>query len=140
MALVGYKQTEEHKAKNRKWHVENNTSKFRDTAIELSMQEELILRHILFYKQFPIKGYVRVDFYLPEFNVVIECDGCYWHGCQEHRPGSYKDKHEKDEQRNIIIRDNGYKLFRFWEHDIKKSVKERGSTVVGVDTDEPDGP
>ena len=56
------------------------------------------------------------DFYLPEFNLVIYTDGDYWHNLSLVK--------NRDEEQNIILRQNGYQVLRFWEHEINRSVGE----------------
>jgi very-short-patch-repair endonuclease len=51
------------------------------------------------------------DFYLPKHNLIIECDGDYWH--------NYPDLRELDLKRNIELKQAGYKLLRIWEREIK---------------------
>jgi len=56
-----------------------------------------------------------VDFYLPEYRIVIECDGDYWHNL----PGT----REKDEMKDKVLIFNGFNVYRFWEHEINESVE-----------------
>ena len=96
---------------------------FKDTSIELVIQRELAKRGIPFITQAKISGFV-VDLYLPEHEIIIECDGCYYHGCRQCGKGNLPHAAKrwlKDEQRDTKIYQSGYDLFRFWEHDIVKS-------------------
>jgi very-short-patch-repair endonuclease len=64
------------------------------------------------------------DFKIKDKPIIIEVDGDFWHG----GPGS--ETHWKDYkkvQRNDILKEqiankNGYKIFRFWESEIKKNA------------------
>ena len=90
--------------------------KIKDTIIELKVEAELQKRGINYQKQVRLCKGAVVDFYLPEYKMVIECDGDYWHnriGCKE-----------KDEQRDKILTLNGFDVHHFWEHEINKSVKK----------------
>jgi very-short-patch-repair endonuclease len=115
--------TEEWKIKMRKWHTENPANIFKDTKIELKVEKELLTRKINYLKQTPLCGVARVDFYLPEYKIVIQCDGDYWHGCPKHFKNNNKRKPDKEERQNKILKENGYKIFRFWECEINKSVE-----------------
>jgi very-short-patch-repair endonuclease len=54
---------------------------------------------------------------------IIECDGDYWHN----RPGMQ----ESDKVRDEYLTNKDYKVFRFWEHDIKKSANDCINTIYG---------
>jgi very-short-patch-repair endonuclease len=51
-----------------------------------------------------------VDFYLPERNLVIECDGTYWHGSPEALV--------RDHRRDWFLRRRGYRILRLKEDAI----------------------
>ena len=97
---------------------------FKDTKIELKVEEELKKRNIFYNKQVPLCNVSLVDFYLPCFKTVIQCDGCYWHNCPTHGKGEIKNCGKKDEEKDLVLISNGYKVYRFWEHEINKSVEE----------------
>lgn len=110
------KHTEKSNQKNREWHIDNPNKKFRDTSIELKIEVELLRRNINYQKQIPLCKVARVDFYLPEYRIVIQCDGDYYHNL----PG-YK---ERDERQNKVLIFNGFNVYRFWEHEINKSPQK----------------
>lgn len=69
------------------------------------------------------------DFYLPKYNILIECDGDYWHA----DPKKYKKEDlnaiqkrniRVDEQKNKYALMYGYVLLRFWEKDVYKNKKK----------------
>lgn len=120
----GRKLTERHKQALRDWHIAHPNLIRQDTSIELAIQDELADRQIIFIKQFVFEGIARVDFFLPEHNVVIQCDGCYWHNCPEHYPGHHKEQRQKDITKDAKLTFRGLKVYRFWEHDIKRSAGE----------------
>ena len=55
-----------------------------------------------------------MDFLIPNKNLVIECDGDYWHNrlCVQ----------EKDKIRDNTLTQNGYTVIRLWEHEINKEL------------------
>ncbi len=48
------------------------------TKIEKQVEEWVKTKYSIYKKQFNI-GRFYVDFYIPQFNTIIECDGAYWH-------------------------------------------------------------
>jgi len=116
--------SEESLKKNREWHIENPNKVFKDTSIELLIEAELVGRGINFQKQVPLCKIARVDFYLPEYRVVIQADGCYWHNCPIHGRGDRKNCGERDAKQNAVLTFNGFNVYRFWEHEINESVED----------------
>jgi very-short-patch-repair endonuclease/DNA-directed RNA polymerase subunit RPC12/RpoP len=81
----------------------NMRQKVFDTNIELQFKNELLKRNIEFKHPYRIKNH-PADFYIPKYNLVIECDGEYWHN----KPSAK----EKDTKHNIMMRNNGYYVKR----------------------------
>lgn len=86
----------------------------KNTSIEIKMREELERRGIEFEEQVRV-GRFLLDFYLPEYEIAIECDGDYWH--------TIPSVVEKDLRKNVAIEGKGYALFRFWESEINECVE-----------------
>lgn len=107
--------SEEERAKRiSKWTSSNITE---DTKPEKIFEEMLISKNIEFEKQKWIKGKYRVDFYLPEHNLIVEIFGCYWHGCSQ--CGYEKNPNNFDDVRREFIESLGYKFKIIWEHQLK---------------------
>jgi len=119
----GHFVSEETKEKIRQKRIEKPTRIFKDTSIEIKIENELIKRGIYYQKQVPLCKVARVDFYLPEYRIVIQADGCYWHNCPEHGRGEIKNCSEKDKRQDSVLTFNGFNVYRFWEHEINKSVE-----------------
>lgn len=67
--------------------------------------------------QFAAGGYA-FDFRLKAAPVLIEVDGCYWHGCARcGHPGNAKTK-ALDVGKNAWAEANGFLLIRVKEHDL----------------------
>lgn len=94
------------------WTVKN--AKKHRTSIELKMKEELDRRSLEYEEQYVINNKFIVDFYLPKYNAVIECDGDYWH--------NLPDTKKRDKAKNAYLTKCGFNLFRFWEHEINSDV------------------
>ena len=89
-----------------------------DTSIEIAMQKELKRRGIPFKTHYPILG--QPDIFI-EPNICIFCDGDYWHN----RP----DIRSKDITQEMVLRANGWRVFRFWEHEINSDAKSCADKV-----------
>ena len=120
--MLGKKDSEQTKQKKREASLSHPNRVFRDTSIELKIESELKRLGILFKKQVPLCKIARVDFLLAELKTIIQADGCYWHGCPQHFPNNMKSK-EKDEKQDKILIENGFDVYRFWEHEINESVE-----------------
>lgn len=88
---------------------------FENTSIEIAMAEELTRRGIEFVEQYNLGDKFRLDFLLPEYGIVIECDGDYWHTIPEVK--------RRDKRKNAYINACGYSLYRFWESEINADVE-----------------
>lgn len=86
-------------------------SGFHNTSIERKVEKELKKYNILFVKQKPIcKGHFVVDFYLPEYKLVIECNGSYWHSLPE--------KIKRDKELENYVFSKGKDILWLWETQI----------------------
>ena len=65
------------------------------------------------YQQYRIGRY-WVDFYLPEFNAVVECDGEYWHSSEEAK--------RRDAVRDKEIKRAGFSVIRVSGKSIRSGV------------------
>ena len=93
----------------------------RRTGIEIKIGGALLVAGLKFKEQFPLEGITVVDFYLPEYGIVIYCDGDFWH------KGEWAKRHnvvKKDNWQNKILESRGYKVFRFGEADIDTSPEK----------------
>lgn len=123
-ALKGRIFSQETRRKNSERMIANPNKIFKDTKIELKVEAELQKQNINYQKQVPLCKIAIVDFYLPDHNSVIQCDGCYWHNCPIHNLKPLAGRTEKDRNKDLILYSNGFKVFRFWEHEINKSTEE----------------
>lgn len=81
---------------------------------------------ISFISQYPIDK-MKVDFYLPGTNTVLEVYGDYWHG----NPSKYPtrsmlskiqiDNINRDRKRKHYLKENGYSFVYIWEEQIKNN-------------------
>ena len=85
----------------------------KDTSIEIKIQNFLKQLNIEFFTHQYIKiehGY-QCDILIPSMNMVIECDGDYWH--------KYPIGREIDNIRTKELLNKGFKVLRLWESEIK---------------------
>lgn len=102
----------------------------KDTKIELEVERQLKELNLIYEKQKycynkKAKRGFYIDFYLPEYDIMIECNGNYWHS-QKHRI-------DRDKLLNDLVlnskksKHKNLKLITLWEDDIKSNknlVKE----------------
>lgn len=94
------------------------------------------LAMIKLFKRHHIRGWRRnrpllgkPDFVFPADRVAVFVDGCFWHCCPEHgrKPSTRQDywlpkllrNVERDRFVSKSLRDSGWRVLRFWEHDLK---------------------
>ena len=78
----------------------------------------------------------KPDFVFPKARLALFVDGCFWHGCPKHgnTPANnrafWKKKmaanKARDRRVNRILRRDGWRVVRIWEHDLAK----RGEVCV----------
>jgi very-short-patch-repair endonuclease len=119
---TGRKQSIETINKRREWNITHPNKKFKDTGIELKIEEELKNRGINYQKHVPLCKVALVDFYLPEYRIVIQCDGDYWH--------KFPVGKEKDAKQDAVLTFNGFSVYRFWEHEINTSASECINKII----------
>lgn len=77
-----------------------------NTSIERTIEQVLYEEGFNYCSQYPIDR-LTADFYLPDYYLVIECDGDYWHSLPETK--------ERDKRRDAFIRSQGMKILRLSE-------------------------
>lgn len=100
--------------KGKQWSEEHRRKALESkiTSIELKVAEQLKNYGIKNVPQKQLcKGHFIVDFYLPEYHLVIECNGDYWHNRPERK--------ERDKELEEYILSKGKDILWLWEHEIK---------------------
>ncbi len=93
----------------------------RISSIEIMIANELKKRNIEFIQQIMILNKYKIDFLIEDF-IVVEADGDYWHCLPNIKI--------KDDKRDAILKEKGFELFRFWEHEIRKDVSKCVDKIV----------
>lgn len=76
----------------------------------------------------------RPDVIFPRAKVAIFIDGCFWHGCPEHyvRPrtrnefwaSKLRGNVERDRRQTLQLESVGWRVCRFWEHQVFENLSE----------------
>jgi very-short-patch-repair endonuclease len=106
---------------------------FEGTKIENAVEEVLKVNNLSFTKQELLFNKFLVDFVDQVNKIVIFADGCYFHACDAHRPQelkNWKKRKQIDASQTAYLTKCGYKVFRFWEHEIKADVSKCVQQVV----------
>lgn len=94
-------------------HKSFNSFSLKPTSIELKVKEQLDYYNIRYIQQKHINDGERnyyLDFYIPSFKLVIECNGDYWHNKQ--------DRKERDRRLETYVKSTGRNIVFIWEHEI----------------------
>lgn len=94
-------------------HLQTNALK-QDTGIELKMKDALTQLNISYEHPFSFNDKFLCDFAIPSMKIIIECDGDYWH--------NREDIKNRDKAKNAYITKCGWKMLRFWEHEINDDI------------------
>ena len=83
------------------------------------------------YTRNATKYFGKPDFVLKKYKTVVFIDSCFWHGCKQHcRIPSVRKKYwiekivrnvARDKEVSKYYKKQGRKIFRIWEHRIKKN-------------------
>jgi very-short-patch-repair endonuclease/endogenous inhibitor of DNA gyrase (YacG/DUF329 family) len=92
-----------------------------ESSIERKVRYALQRAHISFLQEVKI-GIYRADFLLPQHNIVIECDGDYWHKI----PGIK----ERDERKNDLLQECGYSTIRLSEKIIREADSDKLDKII----------
>jgi G:T-mismatch repair DNA endonuclease (very short patch repair protein) len=100
-----------------------NQAKIKINKFETKVYELLDNIGVKYEKQFEIDGKFVVDTFIPDVNLIIQCDGDYWHGNPTVFPNPSKSQIARQlldrKQDKYVLDVKGYKVFRIWELDFK---------------------
>jgi len=111
---------------------------------------ELVLRRALWREGLRFRVYYgkeKIDIACPSKKLAIFVDGCFWHGCpiHSHLPKSHQDywhpklkrNIERDRAKNKRLHANGWKVLRFWEHDLSEPEEVLNTIRLAVERSRP---
>jgi DNA mismatch endonuclease (patch repair protein) len=90
-----------------------------DTKIEKMLQNGLKKNDTKFKIHYPVAGQPDIVIFNKGSKIAIFCDGCYWHKCPV---CGYGNEQEKDNKINEKLKEQGWIVFRFWEHEINNDL------------------
>lgn len=107
--------------------------KGKDTSIELSVRKKLWHEGMRGYRiHYKLPG--KPDIVFTRYKLAIFIDGCFWHKCPfcYRRPESRTDYWDQKICRNVNrdfsvnreLRELGWSVIRFWEHDVTRDIDE----------------
>ncbi len=91
------------------------------SSIEQKITNEAKKNGFVFYNNHRIGKYFA-DLYFPNYKMVVECDGKYWHGL----PSAWM----RDGRRDFWFRNNGYGVIRLKEDEINKDPEIAFNKVI----------
>jgi len=101
----------------------------RDTAPEKALRSELHRRGLRFFIHRRPAQDLRctADIVFPSAKVCVFVDGCFWHGCEEHRRLPARNAHywapkiannvARDRRNDAALAQAGWDVIRVWEHE-----------------------
>ena len=113
--------------------------KGRDTKPEISLRKLLFRKGARGYRtRYKLNG--KPDIVFSKKKIVIFIDGCFWHKCPkcfiepETRKKFWKEKLngnvKRDREVNRLLEKEGWKVLRFWEHQIRKSAEKAAKKIM----------
>jgi len=103
----------------------------RDTGPELALRRALWARGVRYRVNHSIPG--RPDIAFPKQRLAVFVDGCFWHGCPEHAVKPKRNARfweeklarniRRDAKVNIELKQAGWAVLRFWEHQVECNVE-----------------
>jgi G:T-mismatch repair DNA endonuclease (very short patch repair protein) len=93
------------------------------------LEKRIILNNKTFY----------ADIFIPQKNIIVEYNGDYWHCNPEKYESSYFHPHykktarevwAKDNNRQKLLENNGYKIIIIWENDYKNNKEKILNKII----------
>lgn len=126
-----------------------------NTKPETALRSELHRRGLRFRKDLlvrtPAGVRTKVDIAFTRSRIAVFLDGCFWHGCPEHRttPKANADywipklarNQERDARVTSALQADGWTVIRAWEHEAAPEVAAKvAAAVLGRPLMGPDRP
>lgn len=108
----------------------------KNTTPELRLRSRLHREGLRYRVHLPVRVDARrpvsIDVAFPKLKLAVFIDGCFWHGCREHRTvpkanGAYwgpklTKNVERDLETTARLEQAGWTVRRYWEHDDPRDV------------------
>jgi DNA mismatch endonuclease, patch repair protein len=114
----------------------------RDTHAEIALRRILHARGLRYRVDLPLPGFSRrrADLTFPTQRVVVFVDGCFWHGCPEHRTQPKRNSQwwsaklrrnmERDQETDAHLVSLGWRVVRIWEHERAEGAADRVEALI----------
>jgi DNA mismatch endonuclease, patch repair protein len=115
----------------------------RDTVLEIELRRALHRAGYRFRKhRRPIRGLrCEADIVFIGLRLAVFVDGCFWHGCREHKTipvahgewwtAKLNGNVARDRQNDELLRTSGWMVLRLWEHtSLDEMVRQVTSAVA----------
>lgn len=99
---------------------------FTKSSIEETF-EKLLIKNNIDYENSVFVARRQFDFKLTNRSILVEVDGCYWHGNLQRFPELTDRqllKQTEDRAKDVLAKSYGYTILRFWEIDIQYKLEE----------------
>lgn len=117
------------------------SNRSRDASPELAVRRRLHAAGLRYRVDFaPLGGRRRADIVFTRQHVAEFIDGCYWHGCPDHATFPKRNSDywlpklarnvERDRETDQSLREAGWTVLRFWEHESPDDVARRIAVTV----------
>jgi DNA mismatch endonuclease, patch repair protein len=114
----------------------------RDTEAEMTIRRILHARGLRYRVDaaLPDLARRRADLIFPRQRVAVFIDGCFWHGCPEHKTAPKNNAGwwavklarnvERDRQTDAHLVELGWRAVRIWEHEDPERAADRVEAAV----------
>lgn len=96
------------------------------SKLQKKFYDALSKADIQFEKEYLIKPKFYVDAAIPKASIILQVDGCYWHGCPDHFPELSKQQEKqkaRDRAQDKYLTGCGWTILRFWECKINNELE-----------------
>jgi G:T-mismatch repair DNA endonuclease (very short patch repair protein) len=109
------------------------SGKNRNTSLEICVAHLLDQWGISYVQQERIGRYYP-DFFLPDYNIILEAAGCFWHGCEQcgYNDEAHAEKIAHDVKRTAYFVSKGYMVITLWQHELEPFMKASKNSVDAV--------
>ncbi len=101
----------------------------KNTKPEILIRKLLWSQGLRYRLHYSLPG--KPDIVFVSSKLAVFVDGCFWHGCPEHCNRSktntrfwdtkIRSNIERDKKNKTLLKSMGWKVLRFWEHEIENS-------------------
>jgi len=121
----------------------------RDTEPELLLRRELHSLGLRYRVDHPLPGMPRrrADVLFTRAKVAVFVDGCFWHGCLEHKTSPANNAAwwttklarnvERDRETDAHLVAMGWRVFRVWEHEDMQQAAMRIGEILRSELAQP---